>query len=64
MKKYLFFHQIEDLGLEFSWWTCGQSNTILLFLSVPSLQLKEYWYYQEIIFNVASSEHVVNSYFV
>jgi hypothetical protein len=29
---------------------------------VPSLQLKEYWYYQEILFNVTSSEHVINSY--
>jgi hypothetical protein len=28
---------------------------------VPSLQLKEYWYYQEILFNVTSSEHVINS---
>jgi hypothetical protein len=29
---------------------------------VPSLQLKEDLYYQEILFNVTSSEHVINSY--
>jgi hypothetical protein len=28
---------------------------------VPSLQREEYWYYREIIFNMASSEHVFDS---